>query len=89
MHDQQTTTLGELAKTVRSKNAGTDRITFDIIFAMTQGGPGNASETLNIYVFQMAFSYQRIGFASALLVLFFILVLMISLVLIRLRRSPW
>lgn len=63
--------------------------TFDIIFAMTQGGPGNASETLNIYVFQMAFSYQRIGFASALLVLFFILVLMISLVLIRLRRSSW
>lgn len=28
-----TTTLGELAKTVRSKNAGTDRITFDIIFS--------------------------------------------------------
>lgn len=28
-----TTTLGQLAKTVRSKNAGTDRITFDIIFA--------------------------------------------------------
>lgn len=26
-------TLGELAKTVRSKNAGTDRITFDIIFS--------------------------------------------------------
>ena len=25
-------TLGELAKTVRSKNAGTDRITFDVIF---------------------------------------------------------
>ena len=27
-----TATLGELAKTVRSKNAGVDRITFDIIF---------------------------------------------------------
>ena|SRR5690606_25994033 len=27
------TTLGELAKTVRSKNAGTDRITFDVIFS--------------------------------------------------------
>lgn len=25
-------TLGELAKTVRSKNAGVDRITFDILF---------------------------------------------------------
>lgn len=31
MHEH--TTLGELAKTVRSKNAGTDRITFDIIFS--------------------------------------------------------
>ena len=29
-------TLGELAKTVRSKNAGTDRITFDVIFADTE-----------------------------------------------------
>ncbi|OAV62085.1 DUF4387 domain-containing protein [Enteractinococcus helveticum] len=28
-----TKTLGELAKTLRSKNAGTDRITFDIVFA--------------------------------------------------------
>lgn len=27
-----TTTLADLAKTVRSKNAGTDRITFDVIF---------------------------------------------------------
>ncbi|HLS44665.1 MAG TPA: DUF4387 domain-containing protein [Ornithinicoccus sp.] len=33
VNDHQSTTLGELAKTVRSKNAGTDRITFDIIFA--------------------------------------------------------
>ncbi|QFG22278.1 DUF4387 domain-containing protein [Actinomadura sp. WMMB 499] len=27
-----TTTLADLAKTIRSKNAGTDRITFDVIF---------------------------------------------------------
>jgi hypothetical protein len=27
-----TRTLAELAKTIRSKNAGTDRITFDVIF---------------------------------------------------------
>lgn len=63
--------------------------TFDIIFAMTQGGPGNASETLNIYVFQAAFSYQRIGYASALLTLFFAIVLGFSVLLIRFRRSTW
>ncbi|WP_289069510.1 DUF4387 domain-containing protein [uncultured Aliiroseovarius sp.] len=28
----QTKTLSELAKTIRSKNAGTDKITFDVIF---------------------------------------------------------
>jgi hypothetical protein len=28
----KTTPLAELAKTIRSKNAGTDKITFDIIF---------------------------------------------------------
>jgi len=28
----KTKTLNELAKTIRSKNAGTDKITFDIIF---------------------------------------------------------
>lgn len=61
--------------------------TFDIIFAMTQGGPGNASETLNIYVFQTAFSYQKIGYASSLLIIFFAIVLGLSLILIRLRRS--
>lgn len=32
MSSTNLTTLGELAKTVRSKNAGTDRITFDVIF---------------------------------------------------------
>jgi multiple sugar transport system permease protein len=68
---------------------GIDAIkTFDIIYAMTQGGPGNASETMNIYVFQQAFNYQQIGYASALLVIFFIIVLLLALVLIRLRRAP-
>jgi hypothetical protein len=28
-----TETLGDIAKTIRSKNAGVDRITFDVIFA--------------------------------------------------------
>lgn len=68
---------------------GIDAIkTFDIIYAMTQGGPGNASETLNIYVFNEAFSYQQIGYASSLLVIFFAIVLGLALIVIHLRRSP-
>ena len=60
---------------------------FDIIYAMTQGGPGEASETLNIYVYYSAFQYFRFGYASSLLVLFFALILGVCLVIIKLRRE--
>lgn len=62
--------------------------TFDIIYIMTQGGPGFASETLNVYIFQTAFLYFHMGYASALLVALFALVLSVSFVVVRLRRTP-
>jgi hypothetical protein len=31
---------------------------FDIIFAITQGGPGTASETINIYLYSVAFAMR-------------------------------
>jgi len=60
--------------------------TFDIIYAMTGGGPGYASETLNIYTYQQAFSYFSFGFASAALVAFFALVLGMSLIMTTTRK---
>ncbi|HTU01552.1 MAG TPA: sugar ABC transporter permease [Candidatus Sulfotelmatobacter sp.] len=60
--------------------------TFDIIYAMTGGGPGYASETLNIYTYQQAFSYFSFGFASAALVVFFAIVLGMSLLMTASRR---
>jgi multiple sugar transport system permease protein len=59
--------------------------TFDIIYATTQGGPGTASETLNIYGYVLAFHYFQLGKASALLVLFFMLVLGLTLLMILAR----
>ena len=41
---------------------------FDIIYITTQGGPGNASTTLNIYGFRMGFEFFDIGYACALMV---------------------
>ena len=61
--------------------------TFDIIYVMTQGGPGNASETLNIYTYLAAFQYLRFGYSSALLVIFFTIILAVCLVIIKLRRE--
>lgn len=61
--------------------------TFDIILVMTNGGPGFVTETLNIYAYNIAFQYQQLGYASALLIVFFLLVLLVSSSVLRLRRS--
>ena len=63
--------------------------TFDIIYVMTAGGPGFASETLNVYTFQVGLFYFHIGYASSLLVILFSLVLGVSLALIKVRRGSW
>ena len=63
---------------------------FDIIYAMTQGGPGTASETINIYLYNTAFSYYDIGHGSAMAVVFFIIIVALSFVLLMVRqRSQW
>ncbi|MDA8218843.1 MAG: sugar ABC transporter permease [Dehalococcoidales bacterium] len=63
--------------------------TFDSIFVITRGGPMYASETLNVYGFLSAFQYFNMGYSSALLVIFFIVVMVVSLVFMRLRRVSW
>jgi multiple sugar transport system permease protein len=61
--------------------------TFDIIYTMTGGGPNYASETLNIYVYQQAFSYYNFGYASSILVVFFAIILGLTLFVTYTRRA--
>jgi len=61
--------------------------TFDIIYVITQGGPAFASETLNLYGFSQGFQYFNMGYGSALLILYFLLVMGTSMLFIRLRRT--
>jgi multiple sugar transport system permease protein len=60
--------------------------TFDTIFVITQGGPGTASETINLYLYLQAFSFYQVGKASAVVVVFFFLVIGLSLLLVWLRE---
>jgi ABC-type sugar transport system permease subunit len=39
---------------------------FDIVFVMTSGGPGNASDVLAMYTYEQAFRANRMGYSSAL-----------------------
>lgn len=60
---------------------------FDIIYITTQGGPLDASNTLNIYTFHIGFELFQFGYASALAVTLTALVFGVVLALNQLRRA--
>lgn len=39
---------------------------FDIVYVLTQGGPGTATENLNMYAFRQGFQFFNLGYASCL-----------------------
>lgn len=55
--------------------------TFDIIYVITGGGPGTATETLNVYAFRAGFEFFRAGYAASLLIFLMFLVLGIAILL--------
>jgi multiple sugar transport system permease protein len=60
---------------------------FDTIYITTQGGPGTASTTLNVYAYRTGFVYFRMGYAAALMITLMALVLLIVIVFNSVRRS--
>ena len=63
---------------------------FDIIQVMTDGGgPNDLTRVLSIDIYTNAFRHQRIGWASAVSVVLFLVVFAISLVQNRLLRTEW
>ncbi|UUZ96958.1 sugar ABC transporter permease [Paenibacillus sp. P25] len=60
---------------------------FDQIAAMTDGGPGFATETLTYIVYKVGFGESRQGYGTALSLVLFVLILIVSLVQIKLLRK--
>jgi multiple sugar transport system permease protein len=60
---------------------------FDMIYTITQGGPGIASETLYLYSYNVAFGFFKAGYGSALMIVVFLVVLIFNVVMNRLRLS--
>jgi multiple sugar transport system permease protein len=63
---------------------------FDTIYVISQGGPGTASETINLYLYLQAFAFYNVGNASAVVVVFFAMILALALLLLYVReRAKW
>jgi multiple sugar transport system permease protein len=60
---------------------------FDIIYLTTQGGPGNASTTLNILAYRRGFEFFDFGYASAIMITLSTIVFGTVLVFTKLRKA--
>ena len=57
--------------------------TFDVIMSSSQGGPGYSSENLNIYIYNTGLFYFRIGYSGALLLVYFLIILIVTYIMSR------
>ena len=56
---------------------------FPIIFVLTNGGPAGATETVNYYAYVSGFNQLRVAYAAAIITLFFALLVLLILPMMR------
>ncbi|MBH8597134.1 MULTISPECIES: carbohydrate ABC transporter permease [unclassified Thermoactinomyces] len=60
---------------------------FDLVYVLTGGGPANSTETISIYAYKTMFAQMDFGQGSALSVIVFICVAIISMIFVKLLGS--
>ena len=55
----------------------------EVMYIMTGGGPGRATELLSLHIYNRAFATQQLGYASAIAVLLIALVTVLSLAILK------
>ncbi len=59
---------------------------FDLVFGLTRGGPGNATELVGIYVYNQGFQFFELGYGSAAAMVMLVISLCFALIYLRLMR---
>ncbi|MEV4947153.1 sugar ABC transporter permease [Streptomyces sp. NPDC053755] len=59
---------------------------FDSVVALTNGGPGNGTTPLTLYMFQTSFTYSEYGYGSTIALLLTVVCLLVSLAVYRVSR---
>jgi ABC-type sugar transport system permease subunit len=62
---------------------------FGEIYVMTQGGPAKATEVLGLYLYENAFHYWQLGYATAVGTIIFIICLLVNAVMAKVGRVDW
>lgn len=61
---------------------------FDSVYAMTSGGPLRSTETVVYYIYQKAFVEYKMGYASALAMCLFVIIVVLSLFTLKKTDKP-
>ncbi len=56
---------------------------FDLVFVMTQGGPGDATQVIQFYGYKTLFTEGRVGYGTTISVTVFVAILILSLFYVR------
>ena len=59
---------------------------FDLVFALTGGGPGTSTELLGLYVYDRGFKYFELGYGSAAAIVMLGISLVFAVVYVRMMR---
>ena len=62
-------------------------LVFNDVYILTQGGPGNASTTLAVYMYRNAFNLDKMGYASTIAVMMLLICLVLAMIQNRAFRS--
>jgi multiple sugar transport system substrate-binding protein len=56
---------------------------FDLIWVLTKGGPADSTRTLSLYIYDLAFRFDEIGYGLLLTSLFLVMLILISFVIVK------
>ena len=60
--------------------------TFDQVFVLTRGGPGEATRLVSLYGYDTAFKFQQVGYAAAMFVTIGLMILAFAIAAVRMLR---
>jgi multiple sugar transport system permease protein len=60
---------------------------FTYQYVMTRGGPNDATDVIGLYVYQNAFEFQKMGYAAALSVVLFVIIMVLTLIQLKFSRT--